>query len=164
MKVIFLGLSLDIIFLLFLSSFSFTTGIWEGVDDCCNSIYLQGTVISMFDLYIVVCSLLFTLNYLLQILEPCRNSIAYQPPNPWTMGILGLLAEIYVLPNLKMNLKFDIEVHRLLLLVIWMNLSYMSLYLFIYFCAISILCSGPVQEPWCGYEGHNTNVSPRKPT
>ncbi|WKA05432.1 hypothetical protein VitviT2T_023400 [Vitis vinifera] len=45
-----------------------------------------------------------------KILEPCRNSIAYQPPNPWTMGILGLLAEIYVLPNLKMNLKFDIEV------------------------------------------------------
>jgi hypothetical protein len=26
------------------------------------------------------------------------------------MGILGLLAEIYSLPNLKMNLKFDIEV------------------------------------------------------
>lgn len=26
------------------------------------------------------------------------------------MGILGLLAEIYNLPNLKMNIKFDIEV------------------------------------------------------
>jgi CCR4-NOT transcription complex subunit 1 len=26
------------------------------------------------------------------------------------MGILGLLAEIYSMPNLKMNLKFDIEV------------------------------------------------------
>ncbi|MCL7024149.1 hypothetical protein MKW94_023339 [Papaver nudicaule] len=26
------------------------------------------------------------------------------------MGILGLLADIYALPNLKMNLKFDIEV------------------------------------------------------
>ena len=26
------------------------------------------------------------------------------------MGILGLLAEIYAMPNLKMNLKFDIEV------------------------------------------------------
>lgn len=48
--------------------------------------------------------------YLLQILEPCQKSIAYQPPNPWTMGILGLLAEIYSMPNLKMNLKFDIEV------------------------------------------------------
>ncbi|EEC74335.1 hypothetical protein OsI_09623 [Oryza sativa Indica Group] len=45
-----------------------------------------------------------------KILEPCRSSIAYRPPNPWTMGILSLLAEIYNLPNLKMNLKFEIEV------------------------------------------------------
>jgi CCR4-NOT transcription complex subunit 1 len=48
-----------------------------------------------------------------KILEPCQSSLAYQPPNPWTMGILGLLAEIYALPNLKMNLKFDIEVKKL---------------------------------------------------
>lgn len=45
-----------------------------------------------------------------KVLEPCHTSIAYRPPNPWTMGILGLLTEIYNLPNLKMNLKFDIEV------------------------------------------------------
>ncbi|KAL8091899.1 uncharacterized protein LOC141692281 isoform X1 [Apium graveolens] len=45
-----------------------------------------------------------------KILEPCHNSLAYQPPNPWTMGILALLTEIYAMPNLKMNLKFDIEV------------------------------------------------------
>ncbi|XP_043718242.1 CCR4-NOT transcription complex subunit 1-like isoform X2 [Telopea speciosissima] len=45
-----------------------------------------------------------------KILEPCHSSLAYQPPNPWTMGILSLLTEIYALPNLKMNLKFDIEV------------------------------------------------------
>ncbi|XP_020519676.1 CCR4-NOT transcription complex subunit 1 isoform X1 [Amborella trichopoda] len=45
-----------------------------------------------------------------KILEPCQSSLAYQPPNPWTMGILSLLSEIYALPNLKMNLKFDIEV------------------------------------------------------
>ncbi|XP_073353318.1 uncharacterized protein [Aegilops tauschii subsp. strangulata] len=45
-----------------------------------------------------------------KILEPCHSSIAYRPPNPWTMGILSLLSEIYNLPNLKMNLKFDIEV------------------------------------------------------
>ncbi|XP_059666940.1 uncharacterized protein LOC132312554 isoform X2 [Cornus florida] len=45
-----------------------------------------------------------------KILEPCQSSLAYRPPNPWTMAILGLLAEIYALPNLKMNLKFDIEV------------------------------------------------------
>ncbi|XP_031259158.1 CCR4-NOT transcription complex subunit 1-like [Pistacia vera] len=45
-----------------------------------------------------------------KILEPCQSSLAYQPPNPWTMAILGLLTEIYLMPNLKMNLKFDIEV------------------------------------------------------
>ncbi|KAL6569340.1 hypothetical protein OROMI_013854 [Orobanche minor] len=45
-----------------------------------------------------------------KILEPCSASVAYQPPNPWTMGILGLIAEIYAMPNLKMNLKFQIEV------------------------------------------------------
>ncbi|XP_008796100.2 CCR4-NOT transcription complex subunit 1-like isoform X2 [Phoenix dactylifera] len=45
-----------------------------------------------------------------KILEPCHSSLAYRPPNPWTMGILSLLAEIYNLPNLKMNLKFEIEV------------------------------------------------------
>ncbi|XVF73469.1 hypothetical protein PTKIN_Ptkin12aG0203600 [Pterospermum kingtungense] len=45
-----------------------------------------------------------------KILEPCQSSLAYQPPNPWTMGILALLTEIYSMPNLKMNLKFDIEV------------------------------------------------------
>ncbi|KAL8500295.1 hypothetical protein ACS0TY_020046 [Phlomoides rotata] len=45
-----------------------------------------------------------------KILDSCSNSLAYQPPNPWTMGILGLLAEIYAMPNLKMNLKFEIEV------------------------------------------------------
>ncbi|PWA89109.1 transcription regulator [Artemisia annua] len=45
-----------------------------------------------------------------KILESCQNSLAYQPPNPWTMGVLGLIAEIYAMPNLKMNLKFEIEV------------------------------------------------------
>ncbi|CAH2080489.1 unnamed protein product [Thlaspi arvense] len=45
-----------------------------------------------------------------KILEPCQSSRAYKPPNPWTVAILRLLAEIYAMPNLKMNLKFDIEV------------------------------------------------------
>ncbi|CAI9279427.1 unnamed protein product [Lactuca saligna] len=45
-----------------------------------------------------------------KVLEPCKGSLAYQPPNPWTMGILGLLAEIHAMPNLKANLKFSIEI------------------------------------------------------
>lgn len=61
--------------------------------------------------YHVCLQLLIELWRLFQILEPCQSSLAYRPPNPWTMGILALLAEIYAMPNLKMNLKFDIEVH-----------------------------------------------------
>ncbi|GJS91328.1 CCR4-NOT complex component [Tanacetum coccineum] len=45
-----------------------------------------------------------------KILESCKNSLAYQPPNPWTMAILGLLAEIHAMKNLKANLKFEIEI------------------------------------------------------
>lgn len=44
-----------------------------------------------------------------KVLELCSSSLAYQPPNPWTMGIVGLLAEVYQQPGLKLNLKFDIE-------------------------------------------------------
>lgn len=55
--------------------------------------------------------LVFIAYYLLQILDACQVSVAYRPPNPWTMGVLGLLVEIYSMPNLKMNLKFEIEVY-----------------------------------------------------
>ncbi len=32
------------------------------------------------------------------------------PPNPWTMGIMNVLAELHQEPDLKLNLKFEIEV------------------------------------------------------
>ena len=49
----------------------------------------------------------FIFCYLLQILEPCQSNLAYQPPNTWTMGILGLLVEIHAMPNFRKNLAFD---------------------------------------------------------
>ncbi|KAG4393574.1 hypothetical protein GLYMA_03G118200v4 [Glycine max] len=48
--------------------------------------------------------------FISKILKSCQSSIAYEPSNPWTKGILRLLVEIYSMPNLKMNLMFDIEV------------------------------------------------------
>eukprot|EP00951_Prasinocladus_malaysianus_P006569 scaffold46727_cov38-Prasinocladus_malaysianus.AAC.1 len=44
-----------------------------------------------------------------KVLEPCSQSKVYKPPNPWVMGIMALLAEIYSLDKLKLNLKFEIE-------------------------------------------------------
>ncbi|KAM0010325.1 putative MIF4G-like domain superfamily, CCR4-NOT transcription complex subunit 1, HEAT [Helianthus debilis subsp. tardiflorus] len=48
--------------------------------------------------------------FISKILELCQSSVAYQLPNPWTTAILGLLVEVYSMPNLKANLTFEIEV------------------------------------------------------
>ena len=34
----------------------------------------------------------------------------FKPPNPWTIGIMNVLAELHQEPELKLNLKFEIEV------------------------------------------------------
>ncbi|KAK1420125.1 hypothetical protein QVD17_21468 [Tagetes erecta] len=71
-----------------------------------NQIDPKALVIEAYEKGLMIAVIPFTS----KILESCSNSLAYQPPNPWTMGVLALLAEIYAMPNLKMNLKFEIEV------------------------------------------------------
>ena len=39
-----------------------------------------------------------------------RSSKVFRPPNPWIMELLGLLSELYHYGDLKINLKFEIEV------------------------------------------------------
>lgn len=49
------------------------------------------------------------LSFVRNLLEPCSDSKAFRPPNPWVMAILGLLAEIYQMEGLKTSLKFEVE-------------------------------------------------------
>lgn len=44
-----------------------------------------------------------------KVLEQCRESKVYGPDNPWIKGILTLLAEIYHLEGLRINISFEIE-------------------------------------------------------
>lgn len=44
-----------------------------------------------------------------KVLEACTKSKIFAPPNVWVMAIMRLLAEIYQIPELKLNLKFEIE-------------------------------------------------------
>ena len=44
-----------------------------------------------------------------QVLEPCKDSKVFKPPNPWVQSILALVAEVYAQDKLKLNLKFEIE-------------------------------------------------------
>lgn len=54
--------------------------------------------------------LIAILPYAAKILEAAKGSPVFTSHNPWIRGILATLAELYNLPDLKLNLKFEIEV------------------------------------------------------
>lgn len=54
--------------------------------------------------------LLYVVPFVAKVLESCEKSKIFRPPNPWTMGILNVLSELHQLQDLKLNLKFEIEV------------------------------------------------------
>lgn len=54
--------------------------------------------------------LLVAIPFVCKTLEPCSKSRVFKPPNPWLMAVLSLLAELYHFAELKLNLKFDIEI------------------------------------------------------
>eukprot|EP00894_Picocystis_sp_ML_P005389 jgi/Pico_ML_1/55906/g1520.t2 len=49
------------------------------------------------------------LPFVSKVVEPVKMSKVFRPPNPWTTAILQLFAEIYSADDLKLNLKFEIE-------------------------------------------------------
>lgn len=54
--------------------------------------------------------LLYVVPFVAKVLESCAKSKVFKPPNPWTMAIMNVLAELHQEPELKLNLKFEIEV------------------------------------------------------
>ncbi|KAI8335037.1 CCR4-Not complex component, Not1-domain-containing protein [Chlamydoabsidia padenii] len=54
--------------------------------------------------------LIVVIPFVCKVLEQCSNSNVFKPPNPWVMAILKLLVELYEFADLKLNLKFEIEV------------------------------------------------------
>lgn len=54
--------------------------------------------------------LLFVVPFVAKILESSAKSRIFRSPNPWTMGIMYVLGELHQEPELKLNLKFEIEV------------------------------------------------------
>merc|ERR1719186_523680 len=54
--------------------------------------------------------LLYVVPFGAKVLESAAKSRVFKPPCPWTMGLMNLLAELHAEPDLKLNLKFEIEV------------------------------------------------------
>lgn len=48
--------------------------------------------------------------FVAKILEGAKNSLVFRPPNPWVMGLLGVFRSLYEVEDLKMNIKFEVEV------------------------------------------------------
>ncbi|KAI8491153.1 CCR4-NOT transcription complex subunit 1, partial [Branchiostoma belcheri] len=54
--------------------------------------------------------LLYVVPFVAKVLESCAKSKVFKPPNPWTLAIMNVLSELHQEPDLKLNLKFEIEV------------------------------------------------------
>ncbi|XP_061679465.1 CCR4-NOT transcription complex subunit 1 isoform X5 [Syngnathoides biaculeatus] len=54
--------------------------------------------------------LLYVVPFVAKVLESSLRSIVFRPQNPWTMAIMNVLAELHQEHDLKLNLKFEIEV------------------------------------------------------
>lgn len=48
--------------------------------------------------------------FVCKLMEHCSKSKVFHPPNPWLMAVMKLLSELYQFAELKLNLKFEIEV------------------------------------------------------
>lgn len=48
--------------------------------------------------------------FVCKILDQAQYSNIFRPPNPWVLGIMKVLTELYDCADLKLNLKFEIEV------------------------------------------------------
>lgn len=54
--------------------------------------------------------LLYVVPFVAKVIESTAKSRVFKPPNPWTIAIMNVLAELHQEPELKLNLKFEIEV------------------------------------------------------
>ncbi|CDK28728.1 unnamed protein product [Kuraishia capsulata CBS 1993] len=48
--------------------------------------------------------------FVCKIIDQTKHSRVFRYPNPWTLGILQVLKELYVVADLKLMLKFEVEV------------------------------------------------------
>lgn len=54
--------------------------------------------------------LIVAIPFVCNLLVACKDSIVFRLPNPWLKAVLSLLAEFYRFAELRLNLKFEIEV------------------------------------------------------
>ena len=51
----------------------------------------------------------YVVPFVAKVIESCAKSRVFKPPNPWTMALMSVLAELHREPDMKLHLKFEIE-------------------------------------------------------
>ncbi|KAJ7383193.1 CCR4-NOT transcription complex subunit 1 [Desmophyllum pertusum] len=54
--------------------------------------------------------MLYVIPFVAKVIESSAKSKVFKPPNPWIMAIMAVLVELHQVPDLKLNLKFEVEV------------------------------------------------------
>ncbi|KIK63773.1 hypothetical protein GYMLUDRAFT_71891 [Collybiopsis luxurians FD-317 M1] len=88
-------------------------GIWLGTITLARDIPIKHKNISFKDLLIEGYESgrsIIAIPFVCKVLEGCARSKVFKPPNPWLMGVMSLLAELYFFADVKLKYKFEIEV------------------------------------------------------
>jgi CCR4-NOT transcription complex subunit 1 len=48
--------------------------------------------------------------FVAKVVEGVKESKVFRPPNPWLMAILGVMRELFEVEDLKLNIKFEVQV------------------------------------------------------
>eukprot|EP01063_Lacrimia_lanifica_P027073 TRINITY_DN374_c0_g1_i1.p1 TRINITY_DN374_c0_g1~~TRINITY_DN374_c0_g1_i1.p1 ORF type:complete len:1201 (+),score=415.11 TRINITY_DN374_c0_g1_i1:90-3692(+) len=87
-------------------------GAWIGLQTLGRSKALLGRDLNLKDLLISAMAtgkLIAVAPFVSKILEHAANSKVFRPPNPWLMAILEVLVDMHQLPEVKLTLKFEVE-------------------------------------------------------
>eukprot|EP00668_Euglena_longa_P016523 GGOE01020788.1.p1 GENE.GGOE01020788.1~~GGOE01020788.1.p1 ORF type:complete len:2385 (+),score=619.83 GGOE01020788.1:748-7155(+) len=88
-------------------------GSWLGLQTIARNKPLLNKYLNLRDLLFEALeqgTLLVVMPFVSKVLEHCVDSRIFRPPNPWVTGLLILLVEMHELPDLRLTLKFEVEV------------------------------------------------------
>ncbi|KAH3688283.1 hypothetical protein WICPIJ_000754 [Wickerhamomyces pijperi] len=71
-----------------------------------NAVSLKGLLVESYHKE----KLTFTIPIVCKVLAHSKDSEVFKHPNPWTLGLLKVLVELYKFGGLRLNLRFEIEV------------------------------------------------------
>lgn len=88
-------------------------GSWLGMMTLARNRPLKYTSVALKELLVEASDrskLAMVIPFVCKVIDQTKSSEVFKLPNPWTLGVLKVLAELYEFSELKLNLRFEFEV------------------------------------------------------